>query len=342
MIYKIPLVKPYLGKNASRYVNDCLDSGWISSQGKYVRMFEERFAGYIGTKYALAVSNGTSALHLALLGLGIKKGDKVSVPNLTFAATINTILYTGATPEIIGTDVNTLCLDWRYVKSKIVIPVHLYGYPTPIPKSNKIIIEDCAEALGAEIDGKKVGSIGMVGCFSFFANKILTTGEGGMVTTNDSELYLRMKKFRDHGKDEGYHHSLVGYNYRMTALQAAVGLAQLEEIDWILERRREIYDWYSRLIPDTRPNISGRVNWLYTTLIDNRDKVIESLYDNGIESRPIFEPLNTMDIYKKYVKIEYKNSVSLSKRGISLPTYIGLTENDVELISGIVNANSHI
>lgn len=325
----IPLVKPYLGKNVDKYVKKCL-KGWVSSQGPYVREFEERFADYIGTKYALTTSSGTTALHLCLLGLGVK--GNVSVPNMTFPATINSVLHVGAKPKIIGTDVNSWCMDWRYVKTKVVVPVHLYGRPCEI-KPGYTVIEDCAEALGANIGDRRVGSLGDCGAFSFFANKIITTGEGGMVTTNDESLYYRMKALRDHGRNESKVHVIVGYNYRMTNLQAALGLAQLEEITEILSRRDEISTWYSDFLGVTKP---PGVCWLYTTEVNGRDQVIERLKGFGIESRPMFEPLSTLRPYKKYVSLVYHNSENLSKRGISLPTYYGIKKSEVRKICEVV------
>ena len=256
----IPISKPFIGAREKELVLDALDSGWVSSIGKYIDEFEANFARYCGTEYALAVSNGTTGLHLALAALGLQPGDEVIIPDLTFVATANAVAYTGATPVLADVDADTLCIDPASVKSlisertKAIIPVHLYGHPADMDALIEIgrahgvdIIEDAAEAHGAEYRGRRVGALGRCGVFSFYGNKVITTGEGGMLTTDDREFYQRARRLRDHAMSpqRRYFHEERGFNYRITNLQAALGVAQLERIDDFLDRRAEIMGWYN-------------------------------------------------------------------------------------------------
>ena len=242
----IPISQPSLGEREIEYVLSAVKSGWISSKGQYIDAFEKQFADFVGIKYALAVSNGTNALHLALASCGIKAGDEVIIPDLTFIATENAVRYTGADVVFVDIDKDTLCISPVSIeraitgKTKAIIPVHLYGHPANMREIMRIakihslvVIEDAAEALGAEAYRQRVGSIGKCGVFSFYGNKIITTGEGGMLTTNDHITFEKARYLRDHAMDQHkrYWHTMVGFNYRMTNLQAAVGLAQMERID---------------------------------------------------------------------------------------------------------------
>jgi len=248
----IPIAEPSITQKEISYVTDAVKSGWVSSLGYYIFEFEKKFAEFIGTKYALTTSNGTTALHLTLASLGIKEGDEVIIPDLTFVATANAVAYTGAKPIIVDVEEDIWCIDPDSIrksitpKTKAIIPVHLYGHSADMDEIIKIsneyglhVIEDAAEAHGAEYKGKKVGSLGKCGVFSFYGNKIITTGEGGMITTDDEKLYERAKFLRDHAmnKEKRYWHSEIGFNYRITNLQAALGLAQLERIEEFLDKR---------------------------------------------------------------------------------------------------------
>ena len=349
----IPVANPDLSGNEYRYLMHAFLSSWISSSGIYKDIFEKEFSKFCSTKYGITTSNGTVALHLALLALGIGKGDEVIVPDLTFAATINAVLYTGATPVIVDIEKDSWCIDPARIKeaithrTKAIIPVHLYGQPADmdaivsLARKNKLfIIEDCAEAHGATFDNRKVGSFGDIGCFSFFANKVITTGEGGMCVTNSPRLSKKMKILRDHGMslNKKYWHEIVGYNYRLTNLQAAIGVAQLERIDTILRNRQKIEDEY-------RKNLSGidfiefqrndlpkrkKIVWLVSLLIKNkkRDLYVRRLQQKGIDVRPFFYPLSSIKIYKKYV-FSAKNSVDISRAGISFPTLYGKAHDDI-------------
>jgi len=353
--FYIPVALPDLKGNEFNYLADAFLSTWISSSGEYIKQFEENFSGYCNVKHGVAVSNGTVAIHLALRVLGVGEGDEVIIPDLTFAATINAVLHANATPVVVDIDKH----DWTISptefqkaitsKTKAIIPVHVYGQPCDmdsimkIAKENNIyVIEDCAEAHGSEYKGQKVGSFGDISCFSFFGNKVITTGEGGMCITNSSELDERMRVLRDHGmsKTKKYWHEEVGYNYRMTNLQAAIGLAQLERIDEILDWRSTLENQYREelkniskikfqaIIPERQ-----KITWLVSILIEdgNKDEVLKILNNANIDARPFFYSLCEMDIYKQYL-FSNENSLQISKQGINLPTNTSVSVDTIQRI----------
>lgn len=346
--------RPSLGIEEELALRDCIKEGWVSYRGPKVSEFERKFAAYIGTDYAVACSSGTSALHLALLALGIGPGDEVIVPALTFIATANAVSYTGAKPVFVDSHINYWCMDPGDLESKItsktcaIIPVHLYGHPCDMDQILSIarsynlkIVEDCAESLGAEISLGKCGNLGDVGCFSFFANKIITCGEGGMCTTNDKTLADNMRIYGDHGTPgRPYGHDRIGYNYRLTSLQAAVGLAQLNKISDFLARRSLIRSWYDTYLPKGLVSMpeepwAKSVNWIYTCLLNwgtDVEKVRSLLLKEGIETRPVFETLTNMPPYKSDEK--FPMAFNYKVRGLSLPTYLDLTELDIIYICG--------
>jgi perosamine synthetase len=342
----VPVATPDLKGNEFTYLVDAFLSTWISSSGKYINTFETEFAKFCETKHGVAVSNGTVALQLALLALGIKEGDEVIVPDLTFAATINAVLHVNATPVIVDVEKDSWCIDPLEIKkavspkTKAIIPVHLYGQPCDMDAimeiandHNLFIIEDCAEAHGAKYKGKKVGSFGNISCFSFFGNKIITTGEGGICVTNSDMLDQKMRTLRDHGmsKTKRYWHDEIGYNFRMTNLQAAIGVAQLERINEILQNRADIESAYIKVLSKI-PCLSfqsgnfthrEKVTWLVCATVSiDRDQLFAALKEEGIDARPFFYPLSEMPIYKKYL-YSNKNSIEISKIGLNFPT----TEN---------------
>ena len=254
----IPVAEPSFDEEELKNVVEAVKTGWISSKGKFVKEFEENFANFIGTKYGVATMNGTAALHLALKALNISKGDEVVIPDLGFIATANSVTYCNAKPILVDSHPDYWCIDPFKIEEKItqntkaIIPVHLYGHPCdmdPIMEiaesHNLYVIEDAAEAHGAEYKGKIVGGFGDINCYSFFANKVITTGEGGMCLTDNDELYQKMILLRDHGMNpqKRYWHDFIGFNYRMTNLQGAVGVAQLKKIDKFLEKKRLIANW---------------------------------------------------------------------------------------------------
>lgn len=355
------LAQPQLNGNEYKYLMDAFLSTWISSTGKYVTQFEERFSKYCGVRYGIATSNGTTALHLALTALGIGEGDEVIVPDITFAATVNAVIYTGATPVIVDIEEDSWCIDPKEIekavtqKTKAVIPVHIYGQPCNMErisdiarKYNLYIIEDCAEAHGAEWDGRKVGSFGIISCFSFFGNKVITTGEGGMCVTNSEELNEKMRILRDHGmsRERKYYHEVVGFNYRMTNLQAAIGLAQLEHIDEILDWRYSLEEEYQKVFLEIqgvqmqRNDFKDRkkIAWLVSVLVDEakREGVLQKLKENNIDARPFFTPLSEMEIYREYAK-NCVVSKRISRMGLNLPTTYEMNEDKIKRIAVIMN-----
>ena len=348
----ISLAQPQMSGNEHKYLMDAFLSTWISSTGSYITRFEENFSHYCGVKYGVATSNGTTALHLALTALGIGTGDEVIVPDITFAATINAVIYTGATPVIVDIEEDSWCID-PYEIEKAIIPVHIYGQPCDMgkicdiaQKNNLYIIEDCAEAHGAEWRNKKVGSFGIISCFSFFGNKVITTGEGGMCITDSEELNERMRILRDHGmsKERKYYHEVVGFNYRMTNLQAAIGTAQLERIDEILEWRADLENQYREIFSDIAGvtlqsnaiNSRKKIAWLVSVLVseDKRDEILLNLKDNDIDARAFFIPLSEMEIYRKYAR-ECLRSKKISKMGINLPTTYEVNKECIERIGAL-------
>jgi perosamine synthetase len=351
----IPVYAPVLGQREEKYVLDAVRSGWISSLGQYVTRFEAQFAAFCGVKHGVSVSNGTVALHLALHALGIGPGDEVIVPSLTFVASANAVRYTGATPVFADVDPCTWCIDPGAVahqitaRTKAIMPVHLYGHPAAMPELMAIaqannLLEDAAEAHGATVDGRVVGSIGEVGSFSFYANKVITTGEGGMLTTNDDALAARCRMLRDHAMppDKRYWHAEIGFNYRMTNLQAAVGVAQMERIDEFIRRKREIAALYAKGLTGVpgvtlATELPGYTNvyWMYSILIDQpyaltRDELIPALRQRGIDSRPFFHPLDTLPPYRAADPCPV--ALHLSHRGLNLPSSPSLTDGQVEKI----------
>lgn len=367
---RIQVSEPALNGNELAYVTDCIRTNWISSQGAYVRRFEQMFSKYCDVPYALAVSNGTVALHLALDALGIGKGDEVIVPDFTFAASINAIIYTGATPVLVDVcpDNWTICSSAieraLTSRTKAIMPVHLYGYPcdmaaiTAIARQNKLlVVEDCAESLGSEYKGLRTGSFGDAATFSFFGNKTITTGEGGMILFRDKEVAGRAAMLRDHGmnRERRYWHEVVGYNYRLTNIQAAIGVAQMERIDAFVSTKRRLGARYTKafsaikgvVLPPARDDIVNSY-WLYTIMLNKdsevqRDELIEKLLFNGIETRPVFAPLHQMPPYRKYASTEgYPVTDDISKRGISLPSAVTLSEGEIANVCSSVCSIFHV
>ena len=360
---RIPLAEPLLSGNEINYVNECLKTNWISSRGRFVDEFENSFSNYHNMPNALAVSNGTVALSLALEALGIGKDDEVIVPDLTFAASINAIIHAGATPVLVDVNLETWTLDVRQFeeaisqKTKAVMPVHLYGHPSEmnkiveIAKRNKLfIVEDCAEALGSKINNTMIGTFGDASCFSFFGNKTITTGEGGMILFKDQKIAQKARILRDHGMnpERRYWHDVIGYNYRMTNIQAAIGLAQMERIEYFINHKRNLAKEYLNEMKNIDfvlhpPEASWAYNtyWLYSVLILpeselNRDDLIRAMSLNGIETRPVFYPLHEMPIYKKYIKgNKFPNSKFISDHGICLPSASTASLEDVIKVSKV-------
>lgn len=349
---RIPVAEPDIGKEELECVTAAVKSGWVSSKGPFIEEFERGFASYIGVKHGVSSSNGTTALHLALAALGIGEGDKVIVPSLDFISVANAVTYVGAKPVFAESHPKYWCLDPSKLPidkhTKALVAVHLYGHPCDMDKILEVakqhdlrVIEDCAEAHGAEYRGRKVGSFGVVNCFSFYGNKIITTGEGGICLTDNEDLAQKMRVLRDHGMNpqKRYWHDVIGFNYRMTNLQAAIGVAQLKKIDSYIEKKRQIRKNYDNTLKDLPivlpPEMpwAKSVFWLYSILVDpmQRDEIIQYLEKQGIESRPFFYPSHLMPIHRTEVPLPIAES--LSSRGINLPSGTKLTIDAVQQVS---------
>lgn len=356
---RITLASPVLNGNEREYVLDCIDTGWISANGKYVTKFEEKFAEFCDVKHALSCANGTVAIHLPLLAYGVGQGDEIIIPTFTYIATANAVKYCGATPVLVDCENDSWNIDPKKIEEKItpktkgIIVVHLYGHPVDMDpimeiaqKHNLFVIEDAAEAHGAEYNGKVVGSIGDVGTFSFFGNKVISTGEGGMITTNNSELAEKMRLLRGQAMDpkKRYWFNEVGYNYRMTNLQAAVGLGQLENIDWHLGQRRRVAESYIVKLSQfndvftLQPEMpwAKHTYWMVSILLADkvkasRDEIMALLEADGIETRPLFYPMHQMPPYYEEHS-NYPVADQISSRGFNIPTNATLTDEQIDYI----------
>ena len=356
----IPVYKPTIGTLEKEYVNDCLDSSWISSKGKYVKLFEDAFSETTGASYATTVCNGTVALHLALLALGVGEGDEVIVPTFTYIASVNCIKYVGATPVFVDCLEDTWQLDPEDVKRKItpktkaIIAVHLYGHPAEmkdivsLARENDIfVVEDCAEAFGSLYEGKHVGGFGDIATYSFFGNKTITCGEGGMVVTNNETLYDRCKSIKCQGlaTHRQYWHDVVGYNYRMTNVCAAIGYGQLQRMQETLSRKRRIAEIYIDSFKGT--NISyhkEKTNvyhsyWMFSVIMDinekQRDLVRQHLHNKGIETRPLFYPVHTMPMYSGKYEM-HRVSEEIHRKGFNVPSYPEMTDDEVLYVANSI------
>tara|TARA_Y200000002_G_scaffold317178_1_gene275738 strand:- start:6229 stop:7314 length:1086 start_codon:yes stop_codon:yes gene_type:complete len=354
---KYPIYKPKIFPNTKKYVNDCLDSTWISSKGGYIEKFEKSFAKYLNIKYATSVSNGTTALHMCLCALEIGKDDEVIVPSFTYIASVNAIKYVGANPVFIDSNQHTWNLDTSLLeksitkKTKAILAVHLYGNPCDLKllrrfcdKNGLYLIEDVAEALGSSFENKLLGTFGDVSSFSFFGNKTITTGEGGMVVSNKKKYIDKVARLKNQGaSNKKYWYEEIGYNYRMTNICAAIGLSQLEQISKILNRKKDIAKLYKKELKDLpitfqqiqKKGISSF--WLVSILVKNRkdrDELKKFLKRSGVETRPLFFPAHTMPMFNS--KKTFPVAKNLSNRGLNLPSFPDLTNNNVIEISEFI------
>lgn len=354
---KIPVYHPYLEGNISRYVNDCINSSWISSRGAYVDKFESAFADFIRIGHATTVSNGTVALQLALLALGIGEGDEVIVPTLTYVATANSVLHVNARPVFADCDPATWQMNTEHLqrlvtpKTRAVICVHLYGQACRVAELRKFcderglfLIEDCAEAIGTEYDGKKVGTFGHISTFSFYGNKTITTGEGGMVVSDDRSLIDKvfLLKMQGVSPTKRYWHIEVGYNFRMTNICAAIGLSQLEIIGEILPKKIANAERYMNNLAGSSIGFQKSYDnslstfWMFSILAkdhDLREKLRVDLGEAGIETRPLFYPVHILPIYADRETYDLPVSEDLGLRGLNLPSHPGLTHDEIDYIS---------
>lgn len=370
MSFSIPVAQPDLSGNEEAYVVDAIRTSWISSTGAYITRFEREFAALCGSRACIGVCNGTVALHLALLTLDVRPGDEVIVPSLTYIATANAVRYVGAEPVFVDVDPDTWCIDPRKIEEAItprtrgIIPVHLYGHPADMDAITHIagvnglwVVEDAAEAPFATYRGKPTGGFGTIATFSFYGNKVLTSGEGGAITLNDPRLELRARTLRGQGMDpkRRYYFPVTGYNFRLTNVAAALLCAQLERREAMIRRRQEIYALYHEFLAPVRgvgfqpvaewATISP---WLFCVTIDpdvfgcNRDEVMARLAARGIDTRPFFIPLHTLPPFREGSRRRGEQlpvTTRLAATGINLPTYPQMTTEQVrEVVAGIADA----
>ena len=360
----IPVSEPSLKGNELRYVTECVESNWISSAGPFVKRFEEQFAAAAGCQYGVACCSGTTALHLALAALGIGPGDEVLLPTFTMVATASAVHYVGATSVLIDAEPETWNLDVAQLEAKItprtkaIVVVHTYGHPADMDavmaiarRHNLYVVEDAAEAHGAQYHGRPVGSLGDVACFSFYANKIITTGEGGMVTSNNREIAATARRLRDHAFSDERHfwHQYRGYSYRMTSLQAAIGVAQTERLGDLVEQRRKNAALYQECLsgvaglslPQERPGIKN-VFWMYGLMIDDafgcsRDELRQRLAATGIETRSFFVPIHLQPVhFTHYDANLFPVADVLCQKGMYLPSSSALTEAEIRYVANAV------
>ncbi len=369
----IPLSIPSIQGNEWKYIKECLDTGWVSSVGSYVNKFEEIVADYVGTKYAIATVNGTSALHLSLLVCGAQPDDEVIVPTLTFIAPVNVIKYCGAHPVFMDCVIDTLCLDVQKVvdflsneceqrkdgytynkntkrKIKAVIPVHVFGHPADMDalveicrKSNVEIIEDATESIGSEYKGVKTGSFGSIGCLSFNGNKIITTGGGGMIVTDNKAMAERAKHLTTQAKCDSfeYDHDEIGYNYRLTNVQAAMGVAQMEKLDEFIDIKRKNALLYKELLSELeeiaflweRPWSKSNF-WFYTIKVNTEHKksLMEYLLSRDIQVRPIWKPIHTLPMFSDFQIYKLDKAFEVYESCINIPCSVNLKEDEIAFI----------
>jgi perosamine synthetase len=354
----IPVYQPSFSGNESKYVNDCLAAGWISSKGEYVDQFEKAFAKFLKDGHATSVCNGTVALHLAMHVLGIKEGDEVIVPTLTYIASVNAIAYVGATPVFVDSEPQTWNLDVAQIESKItkmtkaIMAVHLYGavcdmsgLQTICDKHGLLLIEDVAEAFGSQYHGRFAGTFGNMATFSFFGNKTITTGEGGMVVSNSSAMISRAAYLKSQAVSptREYWHDEIGFNFRMTNICAAIGLAQLEQADYVIAAKRTLAGWYredlkglplifQKELPDT-----VHTYWMVSILAEDtamRDGIRQILKGHSVETRPLFPPAHMMPAFRS--EEVFPIAENISGRGLNLPSYPSLTREQVSYICQII------
>jgi len=358
----IPVNEPLLNLNALNYVEECIRTGWISSEGRFIREFENRWASYCGMEYGVAVSSGTTALQIAVACLGFEGGDEVIMPTFTIISCALAIIEAGAMPVLVDSDPRTWCMDVSQVEAKItprtraIMPIHMYGHPVDMDpvcelarKHGLFVIEDAAEAHGAEYKGRKVGGIGDLSCFSFYANKIVTTGEGGMVLAKRADHAERLRSMRNlcFREDRRFYHNELGHNYRLTNLQAAVGLSQVEQIEEHIRRKRWMGKTYTErlsglsqiTLPVEEP-WAKNVYWMYGLVLTDDAKydateLAQCLKEAGVDTRPFFIGMHEQPVFKKrgmFAKERYPVAERLARQGLYLPSGLALTEDQLDQV----------
>ena len=363
----IPVSEPLLAGAEAKYVADCIQSGWISSEGRYLAAFEEAWANYCGAEFGIGVCNGTTALQIAVAALGLEPGSEIILPSFTIISCSLAIVEAGCVPVLVDVDPETWALDLDQVEAKItdktraIMPVHMFGHPVDMPRLMKIaakhslkVIEDAAEAHGAEVDGRRVGGIGDLATFSFYANKIITTGEGGMVLTSDEALAKRLRSLRNlcFKPERRFYHTELGHNYRLTNLQAAIGLAQLERINDHLKHKRWMAASYAERLGDLTQlrlpiELPGyrNVYWMYSVVL--REDVpfdavefAKRLLQFGVQTRPLFLGMHEQPVFHErglHLNEHYPVTERLARRGLYLPSGLTLTIEQVDAVSEAVH-----
>ena len=362
----VPVNEPVISDQAKNYAKECLDTGWLSSAGPFVGKFEQAFAAYLGVRHAVAVSNGTAALHAALCAIDLKPGDEVIVPAFTMIATIFAVMYTGATPVFVDCELDTFNIDIRNIESKItprtraIIPVHLFGHAAEMDEIREIatrhklfVIEDAAEAHGGLYRGQKCGALSDISCFSLYANKIITAGEGGIICTNHDPLAEKLRKLRDlhHSTERRFVHDGIGYNYRMTNVQAAIAFGELENIDHYIAKKEWMAEQYTKRLaklegvrtPITRAYVKN-VYWMYTVLIDeakfgvSKDKLRELLKEAQIDTRDLFYPPEMQPILtQKYPRMgHFPKAQYAAAHGCYLPSGLAITKDQIDRVADAI------
>jgi len=368
---RIPVAGPWITQREIDYVTDAVTTCWYDKAGRYHQQFEQAFAKYIGTRYAVSLPSCTSGIHLSLAALGIGPGDEVILPDVTWIASAAPVSYLGATPVFADIDEHTWCLSPRSfeecitAKTKAVIPVDLYGSMAEMDRLREVadrysvaVIEDAAEAFGSQIGERMAGSFGDTGVFSFHGSKTMTTGEGGMLVTDRTDIYDRVCFLRDHGRQPGdvsFRNREVAYKYKMSSMQAALGLAQVERADELVARKREIFFWYQEYLSSVKgialnplqPGVTSSY-WMSTLLLDpalnlHRDALAEQLASDGIDTRPFFHPLSSIPAYQQRetaCEARNRNPVAyrLSARGLNLPCALNMTREQAEFVSSRIKA----
>ena len=359
----IPVNEPLIGEKEFTYVNECLKTGWISSVGKFIEEFEEKFAAYINRKYGIAVNNGTNALILALRALDLPAGSEVVMPTFTIISCALACIYNNLKPVLVDCKPDTWNMDINQIEEKItdktkaIMVVHIYGHPVDMDlvaeiaeKHNLYIVEDAAEAIGAEYKGQKCGSFGDISCFSFYANKTITTGEGGMVLTDNDELNEKLRRLRNLGflPQRRFYHEELGYNFRMTNIQAAIGLAQLERIEKHINIKRKIGKLYTDLLKNipylqlpVEKEWVKNIYWMYGVVLDEKTRMNakefgKKLLKNGVQTRPFFLGMHEQSAFHKmglFKDEHYPVAERIAKQGMYLPSGLTLTEEEIDVVS---------
>jgi perosamine synthetase len=363
----IPVSEPLIGDNVMPLVEECVSTGWVSSEGRFIQEFEEKWAAYCGVKFGIAVSNGTTALQVAVSALRLPPGSEILLPSYTIISCAIAIIEAGCVPVLVDCDPETWCMDLDQVEAKItantraVMPVHMFGHPVDMRRLVEIarkhdlrIIEDAAESHGAEVEGRRVGGIGDMGCFSFYANKIITTGEGGMVVTDDAELAERLRSLRNmcFRRERRFLHTELGHNYRLTNLQAAVGVAQIERISQHIEKKRWIATEYQRRLQDiaglslpVEKSWAKNVYWMYGLVLADSIpfeavEFAQRLRALGVDTRPLFLGMHEQPVLRDkglFQNEHYPVTERLARRGLYLPSGLKLTEVQIDRVSEAVH-----